>query len=125
MTATAAGAAGIPTPTRARKDVAVYDLSASPGAVDSRQHAPRRHRNRCHPGRAGHLTHPLPPYRWRDPDGCRATGYGLAACLFTDTTWVPAAYTGAFLWGAAGSVFGAVAVTTLQQVASMHAHAGS
>jgi len=51
-----------------------------------------------------------------------ATGYGLAACLFTGTTWVPAAYGGAFWWGAAGSVFGAVAVTTLQQVAPRHAH---
>ena len=51
-----------------------------------------------------------------------ATGYGLAACLFTGTTSVPAAYTGAFLWGAAGSVFGAVALTALQQVAPMDAH---
>ena len=51
-----------------------------------------------------------------------ATGYGLAACLFTGTTWVAAAYCGAFCWGAAGSVFGAVAVTTLQQVAPRHAH---
>jgi MFS family permease len=51
-----------------------------------------------------------------------AIGYGLAACLFTGTPWVPAAYTGAFLWGAAGSVFGAVAVTTLQRVAPLQAH---
>jgi MFS family permease len=51
-----------------------------------------------------------------------AAGYGLAACLFTGTTWVPAAYTGAFLWGATGSVFGAVAVTRLQQIAPVHAH---
>jgi MFS family permease len=51
-----------------------------------------------------------------------ATGYGLAACLFTGTTSVPAAYGGAFVWGAAGSVFGAVAVTTLQRVAPWHAH---
>ena len=51
-----------------------------------------------------------------------ATGYGLAASLFTGTTSVPAAYTGAFLWGAAGSVFGAVAVTTLQQVTPVQAH---
>jgi MFS family permease len=51
-----------------------------------------------------------------------ATGYGLAACLFTGTTSVPAAYTGAFLWGAAGSVFGAVALTALQQVAPVDAH---
>jgi MFS family permease len=51
-----------------------------------------------------------------------ATGYGLAAGLFTGTTWVPAAYTGAFLWGVAGSVFFAVALTTLQQVAPVRAH---
>ncbi len=51
-----------------------------------------------------------------------ATGYGLAACLFTGTTSVPAAYAGAFVWGAAGSVFGAVAVTTLQLVAPRPAH---
>ncbi|MGH3228831.1 MAG: MFS transporter [Streptosporangiaceae bacterium] len=51
-----------------------------------------------------------------------ATGYGLAAGLFTGTTWVPAAYTGAFLWGVAGSVFFAVALTTLQQVAPVDAH---
>ena len=35
---------------------------------------------------------------------------------------MPVAYSGAFLWGATGSVFGAVAVTTLQEVAPMHAH---
>ena len=48
-----------------------------------------------------------------------AAGYGLAAYLFTGTTSLPVAYTGSFLWGAAGSVFGAV--TTLQEVAPMHA----
>jgi MFS family permease len=48
--------------------------------------------------------------------------YGLAAGLFTGTTSVPAAYAGAFLWGAAGSVFGAVALTTLQQAAPVQAH---
>jgi hypothetical protein len=46
-----------------------------------------------------------------------AIGYGLAAGLFTGTTWVPVAYAGAFAWGAAGSVFGAVALTALQQEA--------
>ena len=51
-----------------------------------------------------------------------AAGYGLAASLFTGTTWVPAAYTGAFLWGIAGSVFFAVAFTALQQAAPMDAH---
>jgi MFS family permease len=51
-----------------------------------------------------------------------AAGYGLAASLFTGTTWVPAAYTGAFLWGVAGSVFFAVAFTALQQAAPMDAH---
>ncbi len=51
-----------------------------------------------------------------------AVGYGLAACLFTGTTSVPAAYAGAFLWGVAGSVFGAVSLTTLQRLAPVHAH---
>ena len=49
-------------------------------------------------------------------------GYGLAACLFTGTTSVPTAYAGAFGWGMAGTVFGAVALTTLQQVTPVHAH---
>jgi len=49
-------------------------------------------------------------------------GYGLAACLFTGTTSVPAAYAGAIAWGMAGTVFGVVALTTLQQVAPVHAH---
>jgi MFS family permease len=51
-----------------------------------------------------------------------AIGYGLAACLFIGTTSVPVAYTGAFVWGVAGSVFGAVALTTLQQVTPVDAH---
>ena len=51
-----------------------------------------------------------------------AIGYGLAACLFTGTTSVPVAYAGAFVWGAVGSVFGAVALTTLQQAAPVNAH---
>jgi hypothetical protein len=51
-----------------------------------------------------------------------AADYGLAASLFTGTTWLPAAYTGAFLWGVAGSVFFSVAFTALQEVAPMNAH---
>jgi len=51
-----------------------------------------------------------------------AAGYGLAACLFTGTASVPVAYAGAFLWGVAGSVFGAVSLTTLQLAAPVHAH---
>jgi predicted MFS family arabinose efflux permease len=51
-----------------------------------------------------------------------AVGYGLAACLFTGTRSVPVAYVGAFVWGVAGSVFGAVALTTLQHVAPVDAH---
>lgn len=35
---------------------------------------------------------------------------------------VPAAYTGALLWGVAGTVFGAIALTTLQQVIPGPAH---
>jgi MFS family permease len=51
-----------------------------------------------------------------------AVGYGLAACLFTGTTSVPTAYVGAFLWGVAGTVFGTVSLTRLQQVAPVRAH---
>ena len=46
-----------------------------------------------------------------------AIGYGLAAALFTGTTWVPAAYLGAFLWGVNGTIFYTAAVTTLQRAA--------
>ena len=46
-----------------------------------------------------------------------AIGYGLAAALFTGTAWIPAAYLGAFLWGASGTVFSTVAATTLQRLA--------
>ncbi len=42
---------------------------------------------------------------------------GLAAALFTGTPWVPVAYLGAFIWGACGAVFYAVAATTLQRLA--------
>jgi MFS family permease len=61
------------------------------------------------------------------PDGakvlCVSGGcYGLAACLFIGTTSVPVAYTGAFLWGVCGAVFGAVSLTALQRLAPEHAH---
>jgi MFS family permease len=46
-----------------------------------------------------------------------AIGYGLTAALFTGTTWIPAAYVGAFLWGASGMVFYTVAATALQRLA--------
>ncbi len=46
-----------------------------------------------------------------------AIGYGLAAALFTGTTWVPAAYVGALVWGASGMVFYTVAATALQRLA--------
>jgi MFS family permease len=46
-----------------------------------------------------------------------AIGYGLAAALFTGTTSIPAAYVGAFAWGASGTVFYTVAATTLQLLA--------
>jgi predicted MFS family arabinose efflux permease len=51
-----------------------------------------------------------------------AIGYGLAAVLFTGTASVLVAYAGAFAWGVAGSVFGAVGLTTLQQAAPVDAH---
>ena len=46
-----------------------------------------------------------------------AIGYGLAAALFTGTTWIPAAYVGAIAWGASGMVFYTVAATALQRLA--------
>jgi hypothetical protein len=46
-----------------------------------------------------------------------AISYGLTAVLFTGTPWVPVAYTGAFAWGASGTVFYTVAATTLQRLA--------
>ena len=46
-----------------------------------------------------------------------AIGYGLAAAVFTGTTWIPAAYIGAFAWGASGMVFYTVAATALQRLA--------
>jgi MFS family permease len=51
-----------------------------------------------------------------------AIGYGLAACVFTGTTSVLVAYAGAFTWGITGALFSAVALTTLQQLAPVHAH---
>ncbi|HEX4787458.1 MAG TPA: MFS transporter [Actinospica sp.] len=46
-----------------------------------------------------------------------AVGYGLAVALFTATPWVPVAYLGAFAAGIGGTVFYAVAATTLQRLA--------
>ncbi len=46
-----------------------------------------------------------------------AASCGLAAALFTGTPWVPVAYLGALIWGACGTVFYAVAATTLQRLA--------
>jgi predicted MFS family arabinose efflux permease len=46
-----------------------------------------------------------------------AIGYGLAAALFTGSTWVPVAYLAAFAWGASGAVFYAVAASTVQRLA--------
>ena len=45
-----------------------------------------------------------------------AISYGLAAALFTGTPWIPVAYLGAFVWGVSGTVFYAVAATTLQRL---------
>jgi Major Facilitator Superfamily len=50
-----------------------------------------------------------------------AVSYGLAAALFTGTPWVPAAYLGAFVWGACGTVFYAAAATALQRLAPARA----
>jgi hypothetical protein len=54
---------------------------------------------------------------WTKALAAGAIGYGLAAALFTGTTWIPAAYLGAFAWGASGTVFYTVAATTLQRLA--------
>jgi MFS family permease len=51
-----------------------------------------------------------------------AVGYGVAAGVFTGTTWLPVAYAGAFAWGVAGAVFATVAVTMLQRLAPVRAH---
>lgn len=51
-----------------------------------------------------------------------AVAYGLTACLFVGTTWVGVAYSGAFLWGVSGMVFGVVVVTAIQQRAAIEAH---
>lgn len=48
--------------------------------------------------------------------------YGLNACLFIGTTWVPVAYLGATLWGVSGALFSVVAVTTIQRVAPAELH---
>ena len=39
-----------------------------------------------------------------------------SASLFVGTTWVAVAYTGAFLWGVSGMVFGVVGLTAMQRV---------
>lgn len=49
--------------------------------------------------------------------GRAAAGCGLAAALLAGTGWLPAAYAGAAVWGAAGTVFSAVAATVLQRLA--------
>ncbi|HZR48090.1 MAG TPA: MFS transporter [Streptosporangiaceae bacterium] len=46
-----------------------------------------------------------------------AISYGLAAALYTGTPWLRVAYLGAFAWGTGGTVFYAVAATTLQRLA--------
>jgi MFS family permease len=53
-----------------------------------------------------------------------AISYGLAAALFTGTSWVPVAYFGAFAWGAGGTVLYTVAATTLQRLAPRGRWAG-
>jgi MFS family permease len=49
-------------------------------------------------------------------------GFGLTAGVFIGTTSIPVAYAGAFIWGVSGAVFGAVALTTLQQLAPVQVH---
>jgi len=54
--------------------------------------------------------------------GLAAVAYGLAACLFVGTVHLAAAYTGAFLWGVAGMVFGVLAWTAIQHAAAETTH---
>lgn len=54
--------------------------------------------------------------------GASGACYGLAACLFTGTTLVPAAYTGAFIWGITAAVFSTVTLTTLQRAVPAAVH---
>ncbi|MBO0687844.1 MAG: MFS transporter, partial [Candidatus Dormibacteraeota bacterium] len=73
---------------------------------------------------AGAIAASLAVSRLRSPhllEGVRplalsAGGYGLTACIFIGTTWVPVAYVGVTLWGVTGAVFSVVAVTTMQQI---------
>jgi predicted MFS family arabinose efflux permease len=59
---------------------------------------------------------------WRGTLSVAAVAYGLTACLFVGTTWVAVAYTGAFLWGVSGMVFGVVVVTAIQRLAAVETH---
>jgi hypothetical protein len=54
--------------------------------------------------------------------GLATSAYGLAASLFVGTTWVAVAYTGAFLWGVSGMIFGVVGLTAMQRVTATEAH---
>ncbi len=54
--------------------------------------------------------------------GASGTCYGLAACLFAGTTFVPVAYVGAFTWGVTGAVFGTITITALQHTSPQQAH---
>ena len=54
--------------------------------------------------------------------GLAAVAYGLTACLFVGTVHLAAAYTGAFLWGVAGMIFGVLAWTTVQRLAAEETH---
>ena len=54
--------------------------------------------------------------------GLSTSAYGLAAGLFVGTTWVGVAYTGAFLWGVSGMVFGVVGLTAMQRVTATEVH---
>lgn len=54
--------------------------------------------------------------------GLATIAYGLTACLFVGTAWVAVAYSGAFLWGVSGMVFGVVALTAIQRLAAVETH---
>ncbi len=104
---------------------ALFEAAAGIGAIlaglaVSRIRSRSRSRSRSRIGKTARP--PLLLARAGAAASAAAIGYGLAACLFTGTTSLPAAYAGAFAWGVAGSVFGAVALTALQQAAPVTAH---
>jgi hypothetical protein len=85
---------------------ALFEAAIGIGAIGTGLALP--HARRRWPGKKAGTTQVL---------AAGAIGYGLAAALFTGTRWLPAAYLGAFTWGASATVFYTVAATSLQRLA--------